>query len=38
MLNFNFLEKTQGIVCTSHFVYNFLKKIVFRILLADQTP
>ena len=37
MLNFNFLEKGLGLVCPTHFVYDFSEKCFpCYILLTDQ--
>ena len=37
MLNSDFLEKDLGIVSLSHFLYDFLRKIILMlILLTDQ--
>ena len=38
MLNFNFSDKSLGLVSPSHFVYDFSKKmfLMFHVLLADQ--
>ena len=36
MLNFNFPEKGPGLVCPTHFVYVFSRKMFLMFLLTDQ--